>query len=345
MTDDPVRQIAQAVLYEGYLLWPYRRSARKNQQRWSFGGIFPERYSAASGAGDPSSSQTECLIEADPAARLDVRVHFLHVVTRQVGTPSDGGLALATELTVGAERHLAGEETIEREVGRADLRLGDLLSTGHRVDIDVPAGQDTEWLIDSDGRPAGAILRGWQALRGRVEIRADRVSAEHFRITVRTLNTTEWCGDSRSEALQRAFVSAHTVLRADGGRFVSLMDPPPELRRLAERCRNIGTWPVLVGVEGDRHTVLSSPIILYDYPKIAPQSPGDLFDATEIDQLLTLSILSLTDEEQREARDGDPRAREILDRCAALSPEQLMRLNGTLREVCRSSSARVEGRS
>ena len=88
----------------------------------------------------------------------------------------------------------------------------------------------------------------------------------------------------------------------------------------------------IAGEEGERNTVLSSPIILYDHPRIAPESPGDLFDATEIDQLLTLGVLCLTEDEQREIRDGDPRAREILDRCASLPPEHLMRLHGALRE-------------
>jgi len=121
------------------------------------------------------------------------------------------------------------------------------------------------------------------------------------------------------------------VLRCAGGGFVSMMDPPAEVRALAEGCRNVGVWPVLVGEPGDRGTVLSAPIILYDYPRIAPESPGDLFDATEIDQLLTLSVLALSDGEKREIREGDPRGREILERCAALTPEQVMRLHGVVR--------------
>jgi hydrogenase maturation protease len=89
---------------------------------------------------------------------------------------------------------------------------------------------------------------------------------------------------------------------------------------------------VLVGEPGERTTILSSPIILEDYPRVAPESPGDLFDGGEIDQLLTLNILSLTDEEKAEMRDSDPRAREILERTEALSDEELMRLHGAIRE-------------
>jgi hydrogenase maturation protease len=89
-----------------------------------------------------------------------------------------------------------------------------------------------------------------------------------------------------------------------------------------------------VGEAGERHTLLSSPIILEDHPRIAPESPGDLFDGGEIDQLLILNILSLTDGEKAEGRASDPRVREVLDRSEGLSPEQLMRLHGrTVREL------------
>jgi hypothetical protein len=81
----------------------------------------------------------------------------------------------------------------------------------------------------------------------------------------------------------------------------------------------------------DRHTMLSSPIILEEYPRVAQESPGDLFDGAEIDQLLRLNIISLTDEEKEEMRATDPRARQILDRTEALSREDLMRLHGVIR--------------
>jgi hypothetical protein len=122
------------------------------------------------------------------------------------------------------------------------------------------------------------------------------------------------------------------VLHADGAEFVSLTDPPARLAEEAAACRNAGTWPVLVGEEGERHTVLSSPIILEDHPRIAPESPGDLFDGGEIDQMLVLNILSLTDEEKAEMRATDPRTREILERTEALTPGELMALHGAIRE-------------
>jgi hydrogenase maturation protease len=117
------------------------------------------------------------------------------------------------------------------------------------------------------------------------------------------------------------------------GQFVSLLEPPENLKDLAASCENVGAWPVLVGAEGQRDTMLASPIILYDYPQIAPESPGDLFDGTEIDEILALRIMTMTDDEKREMRSTDDRARKILERTEALPVELLTRLHGTLREL------------
>jgi hypothetical protein len=170
-------------------------------------------------------------------------------------------------------------------------------------------------------------------LRGAVEVDAEPRWEGTFRATVRITNTSPWGGQDRESTLKQTFVSTHTALEVEGGEFVSLIDPPEELREAAEGCENLKTWPVLVGEEGERNMLLSSPIILYDYPQIAPESPGDLFDGTEIDQMLIMNVLNLTDEEKEEMRASDPRGREILERCESLSSEELMKLNGTFREI------------
>jgi hydrogenase maturation protease len=117
------------------------------------------------------------------------------------------------------------------------------------------------------------------------------------------------------------------------GKFISLLEPPEELKDLAVSCENIGVWPVLIGMQGERDTMLASPVILYDYPQIAPESPGDLFDGTEIDEILALRIMTMTDAEKHEMRHADDRARRILERTEALPMEHLMKLHGTLREL------------
>jgi hypothetical protein len=327
---DPVEKIAAAVLYEGYVLWPYRRSAQKNQKRWTFGGVYPRAYSEAEGGNDPWLMQTQCLVVGGKPT-VEVKVRFLHVVERQVGRKNaQGTLEVVDELRVGRERYLAWEEAAEREVVVSGLGLADL-ETPTRAAISVPAGIDEEPLANDGGEVVGALVRSWRSLEGTVEVEAEPVREGLFKLTVKIMNTAPWSGQNREETIYQTLVSTHTILKVEGGEFVSLMDPPEELKRPAEECENVKTWPVLAGEEGDKHTILSSPIILYDYPQIAPESPGDLFDGGEIDQLLTLSILSLTDEEKEEARATDPRAREILDRSESLTEEDLMGLHGAVR--------------
>jgi hydrogenase maturation protease len=155
-----------------------------------------------------------------------------------------------------------------------------------------------------------------------------------FKITARITNTASMNPQdlkSRDGALMRSLVSTHTILGVHGGEFVSLLDPPDDLREPVSTCRNTGTYPVLVGDEGERDLMLSSPIILYDYPQIAPESAGELFDSTEIDEILTLRIMTLTDDEKREMRNVDDRARRILERTETMPVEQLMKLHGAVR--------------
>ena len=285
---DAVNAIAQAVLYEGYLLWPYRPSAPKNRHRWTFGAVLPRAWSAAH-PDDRWLLQGQYLVEGSGTVTATVR--FLHVV----------------------QRHLAWEEATERTIP---------VPADGRARLAIPAGRDEE---AADG---GTIVRSWERLDGWVESATEQLAPGLVRLTVRVGNETAWEGEDRAAALHRSLVSTNVALHVEGGAFVSLTDPPAALREHAEACENVGTWPVLVGEPGDRSTMLSAPIILEDHPRIAPESPGDLFDGGEIDQLLILNVLALSDEERREMRAGDPRAREILDRCAALGPEDLMSLHG-----------------
>ena len=329
---DTTKKIAEAVLYEGYLLWPYRKSARKNQQRWTFGGVYPRAYSEARGEDDPWIMQTQCLVVGDGGAAIEVKVRFLHVTERKVGRKSGETLEFVEELRVGGELYLPWDEATEREIAVGRFKLSELGSP-ERIGIDIPAGSREEPLRGPAGEAVGALVRGWRTLRGTVKVEAEPLREGIFRVTVRITNTTPWGGEDRESTLKQTFVSTHTALGVEGGEFVSLIDPPEELREAAEGCVNLKSWPVLVGEEGERNMMLSSPIILYDYPQIAPESPGDLFDGTEIDQMLILNVLNLTDEEKEEMRASDPRGREILERCESLSPEELMKLSGTFRDI------------
>lgn len=337
-TEKVVEKIARTCLYEGYLLWPYRRSALKNRRRWTFGGVFPASNAAL--LGEPARMSTQVLLETGPDTTVTVRVRFLHLVDRRVHREGPDGPEPLEELTVGDRRYLSWQETTEREVVLPAWKPD--AGRPYRTAVDISAGRDDEPLLDPAGRRAGTIVRGWQRLTGRVDIAAVPVADGTLRLTVGIDNTTACLPPppgtpvTRDAAAAYAFLSTHTVLHAQNGDFVSLTDPPDHLTEAAAGCRNTGTWPVLVGDDDPAppadprrsRTVLSSPITLYDFPVIAPQSPGDLFDGCEIDQLLVLSVLSMTEEEQEEARACDPRAREILDRCAALTPQDLMDLHG-----------------
>lgn len=329
---DAAKKIAETVLYEGYILWPYRRSAKKNQQRWTFGGVYPRAYSEARGEDDPWLMQTQCLVSGDENSMIEVRVRFLHVTERKVGRKRGDALEFVDELRVGGELYLSWDEAIEREIAVGRFGISDLLESTMRVGIDIPGGSREEPLAEPGGKVVGAVVRGWRTLCGTVEVEAEPLREGVFRVTVEITNTTSWGGEDRESTLRQTFVSTHTALEVEGGEFVSLMDPPEELREAVQGCENLKTWPVLVGEEGERSMLLSSPIILYDYPQIAPESPGDLFDGGEIDQLLVLNILSLTDEEKEEMRASDPRTREILERTESLLNEELMNLHGAVRE-------------
>jgi hypothetical protein len=339
---DAVRKIAEAVLYEGYILWPYRRSTTKNQQRWTFGGVYPRAYSEARGEDDPWLMQTQCLISGDTESVIELKVRFLHVTERKVASlrgvgetgegTAAGRLEFVDELRVGEELYLPWDEATEREITVGRFLLSELIEASKRIAIDIPGGSSEEALASPTGEIQGALVHSWRALSGAVEVEAENLEERIFRLRVRITNTTPWEGKDRESALRQTFCSTHTTLEVEGGEFISMTDPPEELRVLAEGCENLGTWPVLVGEEGDKNTLLSSPIILSDYPQIAPESPGDMFDGGEIDQLLILNILTLTDEEKAEMRASDRRAREILERCESLSQEQLMNLHGAIRE-------------
>jgi hydrogenase maturation protease len=316
MPPTTVEQIANAVLYEGYLLYPYRPSSVKNRQRWTFGGVYPRAYSEAQAGSDAWSVGFSCLVLDDGGATVDVCARFLHLLDRRThDAPSQ-----------------SWQEAVEREVRADDLTLGLLAQRPRRVPFGFPAGRD------DDAR----MVRERHAILGAVEIGAERIVVPGvrglYRLTVSLLNLTPFEPPNvtdpgrRDAALMHALVSAHAILRVRGGCFVSQQDPPPELSEASAACQNAGLWPVLAGEPGQHDTLLVSPIILYDYPEIAPESPGDLFDGTEIDEILTLRILTLTDAEKAELRQSDERARALLDRTESLDANALIGLHGTMRQ-------------
>jgi len=354
---EQVEKIANAVLYEGYMLYPYRPSAVKNQQRWNFGALCPQSHSVAQKGTEAWTMQTECLVRSEgESAVLDVKVRFLHLLAREVRGPiADGGWRMAdgsgddealaavsdahfqavASLEIGDQIFHTWQEASEREINIPAIDLNQLGAQPRRQAFSFPARRELEPLRDSDSQLIGVIVRQQQLIEGAIEVAAERAGEQLHQITVRILNLTPFAdvnGQSRDESLLRSLVSTHTILSVGGdGEFISLLDPPAEFREAAAKCQNVGTWPVLVGEEGTHDCLLSSPIILYDYPQIAPESAGELFDGTEIDEILTLRIMTLTDEEKREMRGVDERARRILERTETMPAEQLMKMHGAMK--------------
>lgn len=320
---DRVRAIADAVLYEGYLLWPYRRSSLKNRRRWTIGGVYPRPYAERNN--DHWTVRAEFLLETagdtGTGTGIEVVLRFLHAVHRQVmdgDTPVD-------ELHAGDETYTTWQEAREREIPSGRISLGRLLRTPVRVPVSVPPGAETEQVGET-----ARLVRSWERVAGWVEVSAVPAGDGVVRVRAEVVNSGR--AEEREDAVRAGMLCAHIVARTGGGAFVSPADPPERLAEAAAGCGSDGLWPVLAGEPGDHETVLAAPIVLYDWPQVAPESPGDLFDGTEIDRLLILSVLGLADGERREMAATDPKARQILERCAALSSDELLALHGTMRD-------------
>ncbi|HEY1685772.1 MAG TPA: hypothetical protein VGG19_13480 [Tepidisphaeraceae bacterium] len=330
-----VDKIANAVLYEGYVLYPYRPSV-KNKQRWTFGGIYPQAWTTSHNASDPCLMQTECLLEG-PGPTVHIIVRFLQLIDRTVGQLSDQSFHPVPFLEIAGKRYQPWQEAIEREIDLGEFSLADLLAT-----IEQPfcflAEKTEEILRAADNHPAGILWRRRESIQLSICMSAQTLSENLSRLTITITNQTSLSPSpadcsawSRDEVLLRALVSTHTILGIRDGEFISLTDPPSHLKQSAQNCQNIGAWPVLVGTEPARDTILSSPIILSDYPEIAPESPGDLFDGLEIDEILTLRIMTLTDEEKKNAAATDERVGQLLQRTESLARQQMMNLHGAIR--------------
>jgi len=321
MNLDAVRSIADAVLYEGYILYPYRASSQKNQSRWQFGVVMAPGYAAT----DPSErtyTQAECVLEHTGQPVVQVILRFLQVQRRTTEGSGQGW-----------------DEAVEREI-EITAEGAALLSDGVVEEFAIAGGVDREPLDEpggADGTGPRYAVRRREPLAGAVSVRAIEVPGpwRAVRLQVRVENRTAVSPvpQRREDALPSALIAAHTIISVAGGEFISMTDPPIWAQPAVAECQNEGGWPVLADPGGGRQVVLSSPIILYDHPELAAESPGELYDGTEIDEILTLRTLALSDEEKAEARATDPRAAALLDRVESMDAETMARLHGTIRSL------------
>jgi hypothetical protein len=340
-----VTPLADAVLFEGYVLYPYRANDAKNRVRWQFGVLMPPSFAEL----DPSERawlQTDTLIEGRDAF-LTVRMRFLHVRQRTVEALADGAFQQVASLDVGAATYLPSEEAAVHELDLY-VALPGLEAASTDQDVRVPGGQDAELLRDGDV-VVGRIVRTWRPLAAHLLVHAEPLVGPYGvrRVRVRLDNRTPWSasvlgpGPTRPDALMSALVAAHAVLGVDRARFVSQLEPPEWARGYVAACENVGAFPVLAGPATSSDRVLASPIILYDHAEVAPESEVAFCDATEMDEMLTLRAMTLTEQEKRQARGSGVRSAGIIDHVDNLPPELMERLHGAIRSM--SAVARPSG--
>jgi hypothetical protein len=317
------RAVADAVLYEGYLLYPYRATSQKNQSRWQFGVLGPPGAEDA-GIGEDDRMSAQILIQPAESPTLTFVVRFLQLQHRAaMRDAGDGRIEAVDELTTATGSWITWDEAVECEIRFGPFGI-DAPLTGHTHPLVVPSGTEVE------------ILTGGRLVRSRRELRAElSLSAQHdgdlIRVNVTVRNTAAPAVD-KDTAIATSLIGTHLIGEVSGGEFVSLLEPPPAAAGAVARCARHRCFPVLAGPAGERDLVLVSPIILYDHPEIAEQSDGALYDSCEIDEILTLRIMTMTDEEKVQARATDPLAAAIIDRCDTMSPEAMMNLHGVLRD-------------
>ena len=288
MSLDVARKVADAVLYEGHVLYPYRASPVKNQVRWQFGIVAPRPYSEAGGT-EPWAMQTECLVEPGDDTVLTIKIRCLQLQARTLEEALDAegrSFRPVPALNVGGQRLVTWDEGVEREINLPGIPLTEVLDGELLVPMGLGAGREVEMVRGDEGEVAGRIVRERWPVAGLARVSGEAVGRV-VRVRVRIENLGlgyEATGSAdRNEALRHSLVGAHTLLALRDGAFVSLLDPPEWAAGAAASCVNLHTWPVLVGDEGCRDVMLSSPVILYDYPQVAPE--GGLCDAPEIDEM------------------------------------------------------------
>ena len=180
--------------------------------------------------------------------------------------------------------------------------------------------------LEAPGRPLADLAREPHVepfehggLHGRLRMSADDLGDGRWRVMLCVHNTTPaTVGLDRAGALAASLLSTHPVLRIDGGRFVSPLEAP--------EAESVNTFPVLATEADD--ALLGAAIMLPDHPRLAPESRGDLFDGTEIEEALLLHVLALSDDERAEISAADPAVREMVARAAAATPEDIFALHG-----------------
>ena len=313
------RAVADAVLYEGYVLYPYRASAPKNQVRWQWGVLMPPD-AVEQDESERTWCRTSVVVDGEASA-LRATVRFLQVQQRSV---QDSSGVTVERLDAGDTVYVPWDEAVEVE------RVLEVpLDKPSTFDLAVSGGSEVENVA------GGRLVRTCEALALRVTTTIER-PVSPYAVTLLTLRVENRTGPSATQAtnrpqwLRRALVACHLLLEVDGASFVSLLNSPLWAVAFVAACKNDGVFPVLAGPDDQAGVMLSSPIILYDHAQLAPQSKTAFFDSLEIDELLSLRTMTLSEEEKREVRGTDPRAAALLDEVDHMPDELWDRLHGSV---------------
>ena len=257
---------------------------------------------SAAGVGEDDTLSAQFLIDGDGELTLVVR--FLQLQHRRAERDVGGGrFEPVDELTSGLQSWVTWDEAVECELSFGPFGLGDLAAprtvpVARRRRQDIEARRRRPAHPDPGGDPGRADHR-----------RRTRDDGLH-RVSVSVRNTGAHARPDKDTAIATSLIGTHVIGEVVGGEFVSLLEPPDSAAVAVSRCDQHRCFPVLAGRPGERDLLLISPIILYDHPEIAEQSEGALYDSTEIDEILTLRVMTMTDEEKAQARATDPLAAE-----------------------------------
>ncbi len=340
-TQSVLENVTRTLLYEGYALFPYHRSAIKNQKPIPFGVVFPEQYNTYN-EHSHSKMQTQCIVTGSEDLQVNITIRFLHLmqiklfekVTSQETAESD--FIQVNNVSIDGKTCQAGWQTTERKISTGDLQISQLIKNRKVICIEFDKEYDTKYLSEEIGKTPAKQINSIAEIKGTVIIEAEPVKniQNAFRITITVTNTTPVENAetiSRDEVLTQSFLSTHIILNTPDGQFISHQDPDEKWKSVIEECENINTWPILI--DTGNTTLLSSPIILYDYPQINPQSHGDLFDSTEIEEALLLHVNLLSDDEKKRIGESDEKLKAMLGKVSNITPQELINFHSGLKHT------------
>lgn len=306
---EPLEQLIDSLLYEGYALYPYTPGAVKNAAPTPFGILYPPAYAVTL----PSTFERlelRCELRAPPEAVLSAEVRFLAAAGERHEASAHRVRLADVMVGVLAASRATGEPGQSGRPGASDRRdRPNVNANVNGASSQLGAQREVEIAEDTYGQLLLAL-----------GLEAHEYGSGHYEVTLTVENRTSCVqGLDRSGALAYSLLSTHPILRVSGGRFSSPLECP---------CGSINTFPVLASPTDD--AVIGAAIVLPDHPQIAPESRGGMFDSTEIEEALLLHVKTLSDAEREEIERHDPFVREMVARAAAATPDDILALHGRM---------------